>query len=151
MTADGQSLVTTQEREAATIYVGDSPAHLNDKIDWKLAPISNKQATGYDLSWTPAGKLLQEDPTSHVYETAGDGSGRIDLLDRDDIAYAPTACGSDDVVVLTRILENHQPSIWRLNFATGQLKQLTFGRGEEDPYLHAGWQMGPVPGTAGGG
>ena len=133
ITTDGQSLVTTQERGAAAIYVADSPAVLNDKIDWKLAPISNEQATGYDLSWTPAGKLLQGDAAYHVYETAGDGSGRIDLLERDDLAYAPTACGAGDVIVLTRVLENHQPTVWRLNVATGELKQLTFGRGEEFP------------------
>ncbi len=151
ITTDGQSLVTTQEREAATIYVADSPAILNDKIDWKLAPISNEQATGYDLSWTPAGKLLQGDAAYHVYETAGDGSGRVDLLERDDIAYAPTACGAGDVIVLNRILENHQPTVWRLNVATGELKQLTSGGGEEYPFLHAGWQMGPVPGIAGDG
>ncbi|MGC2109223.1 MAG: hypothetical protein WA655_06870 [Candidatus Korobacteraceae bacterium] len=54
--------------------MGDSPAILNDKIDWKLTPISNQQATGYEISWTAAGKLLQEDAASHVYETAGDGS-----------------------------------------------------------------------------
>ena len=133
ITTDGQSLVTTQEREAAAIYVGDSPAVLNDKIDWKLTPISNEQATGYDLSWTPAGKLLQGDATYHVYETTGDGSGRFDLLEKDDIAFAPTACGAGDVIVLTRILDNPKPSVWRVNVATGELKQLTFGRGEEFP------------------
>jgi Tol biopolymer transport system component/DNA-binding winged helix-turn-helix (wHTH) protein len=133
ITTDGQSLVTTQERGAATIFVADSPPILNDKIDWKLTPISNEQASGYDLSWTPSGKLLQGDETYHVYETAGDGSGRVDLLERDDIAFAPTACGAGDVIVLARILENHQPTVWRLNVSTGELKQLTFGRGEEYP------------------
>jgi serine/threonine protein kinase/Tol biopolymer transport system component len=50
VTADGKSFVTTQERQQATIYVGDSPAVMNDKIDWKLTPISTEQATGYSLS-----------------------------------------------------------------------------------------------------
>ncbi len=133
ITTDGRSLVTTQEREAATIFVADSPPILNDKIDWKLTPISNEQATGYDLSWTPAGKLLQGDAAYHLYETARDGSGRVDFLEKDDVAFAPTACGAGDVIVLIRVLENHKPSIWRLNVATGELKQLTFGRGEEFP------------------
>jgi len=49
VTADGKSFVTTQGRPAATIYVSDSPAVLNDKIDWKLTPISTEQATGFDI------------------------------------------------------------------------------------------------------
>jgi serine/threonine protein kinase/Tol biopolymer transport system component len=39
ITADGKSFVTAQQRPQATIYVGDSPAVLNDKIDWKLTAI----------------------------------------------------------------------------------------------------------------
>ena len=133
VTADGESLVTAQIHRAATIYVADSPATLNDKIDWRLAPISNQQATGYNISWTPGGKLLQQDETYHVYETAADGTGRVDLLGSDEIALGPTSCGSDDVVVLTRILDNHRASVWRLNVVTGELKRLTFGRADQFP------------------
>src|SRR5208282_460121 len=50
VTADGRALVTTQQRPSATVFVGDSPAVLNDKIDWNLTPISTEQATGYTLS-----------------------------------------------------------------------------------------------------
>ena len=78
--ADGRSFVTTQERQAATIFVGDSPAVLNDKVDWKFAPISHEQATGYTLSWTGTGKLLQQDSELGSYVTASDGTGRVRLL-----------------------------------------------------------------------
>jgi Tol biopolymer transport system component/DNA-binding winged helix-turn-helix (wHTH) protein len=131
VTADGKSLVTTQERTAAAIYVGDSPALLNDKIDWKLAPISNQQATGYFLSWTAAGKLLQEDFARHVYVSGSDGSSRVGLLANDEMADFPNACGQGDVVVVARVLENNTPNLWRLNVATNELKQLTFGKGED--------------------
>ena len=133
VTADGRSLVTAQIHRMATIYVGDSPAILNDKIDWKLTPISNQQATGYNISWTPGRKLLQQDEAFHVYETAGDGTGRVDLLDSGEIASMPTSCGSDDVVVFSRILDIHNASVWRLNVVTGELKQLTFGRADQLP------------------
>ena len=113
--------------------MADSPARLNDKIDWKLIRISSQRATGYDISWTGAGTLLQEDARFHVYETAGDGSGRVDLLGMDDLAFAATACGSGDIVVLSRFLDSNKPSIWRLNLATDELKQLTFGRAEAYP------------------
>jgi serine/threonine protein kinase len=56
ITADGKSFVTTQEHRQAAIHVGDSPAVLNDKIDWKLSPISTEQATGYGLSLDRCGQ-----------------------------------------------------------------------------------------------
>lgn len=131
VTADGKSFVTTQAHHAATIYVSDSPAVLNDKIDWKLAAISNEQATGYSLSWTADGRLLQRDLSFHDYVTASNGSNRVRLLEKDDINFDPGACGPADIVVVGRALENNAPNLWRLNLATGELKQLTFGKDEE--------------------
>jgi serine/threonine protein kinase/Tol biopolymer transport system component len=131
VTADGSSLVTSQKRPAAAIYVGDSPVVLNDKIDWKLTPISTEQAPGYGLSWTAAGKLLQRDSAMHIYVTAADGTSRVRLLEKDDVNFDPNACGSGDSVVIARVLENNAPNLWRLNVTTGELKQLTFGKDEE--------------------
>jgi serine/threonine protein kinase/Tol biopolymer transport system component len=128
---DGKSFVTAQARPAATIYVGDSPSILNDNIDWKLTPVSTEQATGYALSWTPAGKLLQRDVAWHIYSTAGDGSNRVRLLDRDDVILDAKACGPGDIVIVSRLLEGNTPNLWRLNTATGEVKQLTFGKDEE--------------------
>ena len=128
VTADGKSFVTAQQRLAAAIYVGDSPAVLNDKIDWKLTPISNEQATGWEISWTAAGNLLQQDAETHIYVTAGDGSARVRLLENDELPVTPITCGSGDVVVVSRVLESNTPNLWRLNVATGELKQLTFGK-----------------------
>jgi Tol biopolymer transport system component/predicted Ser/Thr protein kinase len=133
VTADGKSFVTTQVREAATIYVGDTPVLLNNKIDWKLVPISTEQATGFSLSWTAAGKLLQTDAAFHLYVTAGDGGGRARLLENDELDFGPAACGSGDMVIVTRVLESNTGSLWRLNVATGELKQLTSGKDDESP------------------
>ena len=132
VTADGKSFVSTQERQSATIYVGDSPTVLSDKVDWKLSPISTEQATGYYLSWTAAGKLLQSDAASHVFITAGDGSNRVRLLEGDDLTDAPTACGSGDLIVLARVSESNAINLWRLNAVSGELKQLTFGKLEDN-------------------
>lgn len=52
------------------------------------------------------------------------------MLGSNDTAFAPTACGSGDVVVLSRVIENLTPKLWRLNVATGELKQLTSGKSE---------------------
>ncbi len=131
VTADGKSFVTTQAHHMATIYVGDSPLELNDEIDWKLAAISNEQATGYGLSWTADGKLLQRDLSFHDYVTSSNGANRVRLLEKDDLDFDPHACGSADLIVVARALENNAPNLWRLNLATGELKQLTFGKDEE--------------------
>jgi len=128
ITADGRSFVTTQQRLQATIYVGDSPAVLNDKIDWKLTPISTEQATGYNLSWTAGGKLLQEDGAYRVFVTRGDGADRVRLLENAEVALEPTACGPGDMIVVSRVLEDNVPHVWRLNTATGELKQVTLGK-----------------------
>jgi eukaryotic-like serine/threonine-protein kinase len=131
VTADGKSFVTTQKRESATIYAGDSPSALNNKIDWKLTPISSEQATGYGLSWTAAGKLLQRDAAYHIYATGADGSNRVRLLEKDSVLFDPNSCGSGDIVLIARVLEDNSPNIWRLNMTTGELKQLTFGKDVE--------------------
>ena len=128
VTGDGKSFVTTQVRQQATIYVGDSPAVMNDKIDWKLAPVSTEQATGYSLSWTASGKLLQVDSTAHAYVTGGDGSNRSHLLENNPLVAGLTACGPGDMVLLSLLSEDNQVQLWRLNAANGELKQLTFGK-----------------------
>jgi eukaryotic-like serine/threonine-protein kinase len=131
VSGDGKSFVTAQARPAATIYVGDSPSVLNDKIDWKLTPVSTEQATGYGLSWTAAGKLLQKDVAFHIYSTAGDGTNQARLMENDDVILDAKACGPGDIVIVSRVLEGNTPNLWRLNAATGELKQLTFGKDEE--------------------
>jgi len=131
VTADGKSFVTTQQRQTATIYVADSPPQLNDKIDWKLTPISTEQATGYDLTWTSTKKLVQMDGASHLYATSADGSGRVRLLENDSVDFGATACGEGNILVVGRVLEDNEPNVWRLDMATGALKQLTFGKDVE--------------------
>lgn len=128
ITGDGKLLVTTQQRLQATIYVSDSPAVLDDKIDWKLTPISTEQATGYGLSWTAAGKLMQVDSSYHAYVTGGDGANRVHLLENDPLVDSPAACGPRDIVVLPIVSEENTEQLWRLNVATGELKQLTSGK-----------------------
>ena len=111
--------------------MGDSPAVLTDKISWKLTPISTERATGYELSWTAAGKLLQKDAAWHIYATAADGSQRVRLLEKDNLVFDASACGPGDTVLVARVLENNSPNLWRLNLATGELKQLTYANDVE--------------------
>ena len=127
VTGDGQSFITTEQRQAATVFASDSPAVLNDKIDWKLTPVSTQQATGYELSWTATGKLLQKDMSWHIDETAADGSNRIRLVENDSLLFSAVPCGAGDLVVVGRVLEDNKPNLWLLNTVSGELKRLTFG------------------------
>jgi serine/threonine protein kinase/Tol biopolymer transport system component len=130
VTADGKSFVTTQGRPQATIYVSDSPTVLNDKVERKLTPISNEQATGYSLSWTATGKLIQTDSAAHGYVTGADGSNRVRLLENDYWTDEPAACGPDETVIVPIMKEDNAMHLWRLNSATGEVKQLTSGKWE---------------------
>jgi len=132
ITGDGKSFVTSQSHSSATIYVGDAPSILNDKIDWKLAPISTQQATGYALSWTSSGKLLQMDSGFAVYVTAADGSNRARLLDNTPLAFNPNSCGPGDIVTVSTVSEGNTANLWRLNLATGEMKQLESGKDAEN-------------------
>ena len=128
VTGDGKSLVTTEQRSSATIYVGDSPPVLSDRIDWKLMPISTEQATGYNLSWTSSQTLLQRDAAWHFFKTNTDGSARARLLEKDGFDFSANACGPGDDILVARVLEDNQPNLWRVNLATGSLKQITYGK-----------------------
>jgi Tol biopolymer transport system component len=52
------------------------------------------------------------------------------LLEDTGLSFYPTACGSGDLVVVSRLLESNAANLWRLNVATGALKQLTFGKAD---------------------
>ncbi|MGB2626804.1 MAG: protein kinase, partial [Candidatus Acidiferrum sp.] len=132
VTGDGKGFVTIQENPAATIWVGDSPVALTDKISWKLTSISAERATGYGLSWTATGKLLQKDAEWHIYATAADGSQRVRLLENDKVVFSANACGPGDMVVVGRVLEDNSPNLWLFNVATRELKQLTFAKDVEN-------------------
>ena len=105
---------------------------LSGKVDWHFAPVSSEQATGYGLSWTADGRLLQRDSTFHVYITDGDGRNRTRVLPDDDVDFDPVACGKGDVAVVARALSDNLVHLWRINLATGESKELSSGQDEEN-------------------
>ncbi len=133
VTADGKSLVTTQQRLAASVYVGEVPASWDAHAGLALKPITTQQATGLSLSWMADGRLLQVDQPLRAYVTAADGSNGAPLLGRDDLTYSVAACGPGDTVVLSRLLENNTINLWRLTMGTGELQQITTGQFDDYP------------------
>jgi hypothetical protein len=120
---------------------------LNDKVDWKLTPISTEQATGYYLSWTAAGKLLQKDLGKRAYVTDADGSNRTHLLQNDPLVQSAVACGPGDMVILPIFTEDNKQQLWRLNAGTGELKRLTSDDMDSESFLHARRQVGGLLGA----
>ena len=45
----------------------------------------------------------------------------------------PTPCGPADLLVVVRFSEGNSVNLWRLSSSTGELKQITFGRGDTQP------------------
>jgi Tol biopolymer transport system component len=109
------------------VYVGDSPSVLSGRIDWKLHPISTERSS-YFLSWMAQGKLLQLNVDGQIYITNEDGTGRIPLMANDDRVVDATGCGTGDSVVFVQRSDVTTSNLFRLNRATGELKQLTFGK-----------------------
>ena len=147
VTADGKSFVTTQERKASTIYVADSPPALTSKVNWQFTPISTERATGYSLSWTQPGKLLETDSAHRAYVVGSDGSNRARLLENDQIDFNPTACGSGDFAIVGRVGEGNLVHLWRLSLTSGELKNLTTGKDEENSSCTPDGKWVVYPGT----
>ncbi len=127
VTGDGKSFVTTQERPSGEIFVADAPPVLNGNINWKFTPISTEQATGWGLSWLASGKLLQRDSSMHLFITNADGSNRARLLENDGVDFDASRCGSGDTIITSRVMEENEPNLWRMDVSTGELKLLTHG------------------------
>jgi len=129
VTLDGRSLVTSRWRPETTIYTGRSPSFLNDRIDWKLVPISRNQTEGFfGVAWTASGGLLQVDGSSHLYVSSTDGPGWLRLAEETDSIRGANACGNGDIVVFQRLSEGGGMDLWRLNSASGESKQVTYGQ-----------------------
>ena len=126
VTADGKTLVTSRYRPASTIFAGEVPRVLNEKIKWDLGAISIEQTAGFSgLSWTGSGKLLQVDGANRLFLTGSDGGGRTQLGEDGQATMEATACGTGDEVALVLLGSDQSANVWRLNEATGESKQLT--------------------------
>jgi len=124
LSIDETLMISTQERRESTIYVGESPAVLNDKVDWKLRPISSDKVSGGALSWTAGGKLLQSNFLAQSYVSAADRTSQIPSLEG---AFTdPQACGPAGLVIVAKHITTGQ-NLWGLDLATRSAKQLTFG------------------------
>ena len=130
VTADGKALVTVQEQEAMSLFLANMPAKLPAEIAPASSPISTGQVSGW-LRWSSDGKLLVNDQNFHSFKMDPDGTGRVQIPDRDtDAAYA-ISCGQDAFVV--GLLGNDMLNLFRYDRLMRDKKQLTDDRDAEQP------------------
>ena len=89
--------------------------------------ISTEQATGYDL----LDDCWQAVATGFLEPRLCDKRRRFEpghLLENDSLVAKVTRLRSGDMVVPPLVTEANAQQVWRLNVATGELKQLAFGK-----------------------
>jgi len=131
VTADGKTLVTTQEQQSSAIYIGTAPAKWPGDIKLSTTPITPGQAEGGDVNWGIDGKIYFGDNDFHSFRMNPDGTSRARVPDRDTNSSYGISCGSDGILFAN--LLNNSLTLFRHSLASGETKQVTTGRDAEWP------------------
>jgi Tol biopolymer transport system component len=131
VTSDGKALVTVQEQQSMAVYLAQTPAKLPADIVPNTSPVTPGQVSGSWLRWSSDGKLLFDDQNFHSFKMDPDGSGRVQIPDRDTSAAYAISCGPDAFVVAE--LVNNNLNLFRYDRLMRDKKQLTFERDTESP------------------
>jgi Tol biopolymer transport system component len=131
VTADGKTLVTTQEQQSSAIYIGTAPVKWPGDIKLNTSPITPGQAEGGDVDWGSDGKIYFGDNAFHSFRMNPDGASRARVPDRDTNSAYGISCGSDGVLFAN--LRSNSLTLFRHSQATGETKQVTSGRDAEWP------------------
>jgi len=136
MTADGKALATVQQQIWSNVFVGDVPAKWPAEITLNPSPVTSSQADGQWLSWTADRKLLTMDAQYRVFLIDPDRQSESPLLERENPAVWPSACGVDAIVVsLVRApaAGEWHVVVFKYKPASGELKQVTNGKSDFGP------------------
>jgi len=131
VTADGKALVTVGTQPSSAVFLAKVPERFPAEIVPDSNPVTSGQGYGSWLQWTTDGKLLLDDPNFHSLKMEPDGSGRIQIPDRDTNSTYPISCGPNAFVV-AELVDNNL-NLFRYNQLMRERKQLTFERDAEAP------------------
>ncbi|HXU17689.1 MAG TPA: protein kinase [Terriglobales bacterium] len=131
VTADGKALVTVQTQPSSAVFLAKMPERFPAELVPDSAPVTSGQGYGTWLQWSSDGKLLLDDPNFHSLKMEPDGSGRVQIPDRDTNSAYPISCGPDAFVV-AQLVDNNL-NLFRYNRLMRERKQLTFERDAEAP------------------
>ena len=133
ITADGKALATVQQQIWSNVFVGDVPAKWPAEITLNPSPITSSQADGQWLSWAGNGKLLTMDAQWRAFLIDPDRQSGSPLLERENPAAWPSACGADAIVVSlvrTAAAGEWHLVVYKYKPASGELKQVTNGKSD---------------------
>jgi eukaryotic-like serine/threonine-protein kinase len=130
VSGDGKSIVATQQRIAAAIFVSEMPVKLDSKAVWKWHQISNQPAAGVTVSWTGSGRILEQESNGQAYVSNFDGTGRRKILETDDYLGPPMGCGPKESIIVPRWSEAHPTNLWWLDLSSGEKRRVTEGNFE---------------------
>jgi serine/threonine protein kinase len=131
VTADGKTLVTTQEQQSSAIYIGTAPAKWPGDIKTSTTPITSGQSEGGEVYWGSDGKIYFGDNAFHSFRMNPDSTARARVPDRETNASFGISCGSDSVLFAN--LLNNSLTLFRRSLVTGETKRVTTGRDAEWP------------------
>jgi eukaryotic-like serine/threonine-protein kinase len=131
VTADGKTLVTTQEQQSSAIYMGTAPTKWPTDIKVSTAALTSGQAEGGSVDWGSDGKIYFGDEDFHSFRMNPDGTSRARVPDRETNSAYGISCGPD--AILFANLYNNTLALFRRNLVTGETRQMTSGRDAEWP------------------
>lgn len=88
------------------------------------------------VAWTPDGKLIYAshlNGNTDLWLMNADGSQRQQLTENPGADYQPAVSPDGRYLLFASSRTNPQSNIWRMELQSGHLKQLTFGKDDENP------------------
>jgi eukaryotic-like serine/threonine-protein kinase len=123
-TRDAKSLVTVAGESSNNIWLMPASGKAG-----QATRVTSGKADAASLDWTPDGKIVSG-TVGRNYEFAtrnADGSGKTTLLSEAIPNMQPSACGDGRYIVFVSIRSQKNQAVWRMDSASGNLKQLTEG------------------------
>jgi len=125
LSADGHALATVLGESNSALYLTSA---------WSLGSVQAEQlfslsgAVGF--SWTPSGQLIipQDLYRLDLFRLESRDRTPLTSLERDVLVFQPSACANGRYVVFTHASDTMTTNIWRMNSEGGSLKQLSYGK-----------------------
>ncbi len=127
ISSDSHALATVFGQSNYALFLSPAASMQSGQAD-KLLSLS----TSVGFSWTPDGKLIipQENFRLDLFHLDSRNRTPLTSLERNVLAFSPSACPNGHYVVFTVAGDHTVPSsnIWRMNSEGGDVKQLSFGK-----------------------
>ncbi len=131
ITGDGRSLATVVAETTHNIWVMPASGAAAQAVQ-----ISSGKAEAANLDWTADGRILSATAGFQAFEfnlRKSDGSDKTTILSDASPSVEPSACGDGRHIVFMSVRSSNGETIWRMDTAGGNLKELTSGPSNLSP------------------